>query len=192
MTLYIREKNGRKRIAEQAVCKTCGGTYLRRQVAPVNRKKTEHCSPQCFSASRKKTSSCTCRQCGKSFWRIPSKILATRHGLSFCSRKCKDKAQSLGGNCPEIRPEHYKNGNGESSYAARAFAALPNRCCGCGERKKYLLTVHHIDGDTKNGDIANLEIVCWNCHAVRHLVNLNGSWIYKASALTDRLFLKTL
>jgi hypothetical protein len=62
----------------------------------------------------------------------------------------------------------------------------------CGDRRKYLLCVHHKDGDTENNIADNLEIVCWNCHIKRHLKLVNKEWVYCSSALTPRHFLESL
>lgn len=41
--------------------------------------------------------------------------------------------------------------------------------CSCGVEAPWALSVHHIDGNSKNNDEGNLEVLCYNCHASRHL-----------------------
>lgn len=61
-----------------------------------------------------------------------------------------------------------------------------NRGCSCGNKDISILQVHHIDGNTKNNDESNLEVVCPNCYAKRHLKFVDGEWIYCTSSLTPR------
>jgi 5-methylcytosine-specific restriction endonuclease McrA len=90
------------------------------------------------------------------------------------------------GNCSLIRPSHY--GNGKTRYVAHKMLRESKRpnCCSCGESEKYLLVVHHIDGDSSNNDKSNLEIVCSNCHIKRHLKKTENGWIYDSKSLTPR------
>jgi hypothetical protein len=133
----------------------------------------------------------TCFQCKKKFWRVLSSIKNYRHGYYFCSRKCKEKAQSLDGTCLDIRPLHYKNG--VASYIKRAFSKLLNKCVSCGEDKKYLLIVHHKDGNRNNPFLDNLEIVCHNCHCKRHLrLNKKRELVFDTKCLTPLEELKVL
>jgi hypothetical protein len=97
---------------------------------------------------------------------------------------CKEKAQSLQGSVLQIRPTHYKDG--ACSYNTTCFRLKDNECEGCGEPRKYLLEVHHKDGNRKNNELNNLEIVCANCHKIRHLKFKNGVWIFDFKYLTPR------
>ena len=193
MQEYILENyNGakRKRKAEWHTCKQCGKLFLRRIVVTKGREKAEYCSTFCRGKSKINRVEVVCFCCGKKFGRVQSKILNSRHGYSFCSRKCKEIAQSCDGNCDEIKPLHY--GDGRTVYARRAFRNFKNECVQCGENKDYLLVVHHIDGDKDNGELTNLEIVCFNCHAERHLYKNDGVLIFSTKALTDRNDLSSL
>ncbi|KKM66612.1 hypothetical protein LCGC14_1479480 [marine sediment metagenome] len=51
---------------------------------------------------------------------------------------------------------------------------------------------HHKDGNRKNDELKNKEIVCMNCHAKRHLVIKNNEWTYSTYHLTPRKILKEL
>jgi len=59
-------------------------------------------------------------------------------------------------------------------------------CEGCGEDERFLLIVHHIDGNRNNNSENNLEIVCSNCHMKRHLKKVNGKWMFNTKYLTPR------
>lgn len=183
---FFIEQSGVRRRAEKHSCEQCGKEFLRR----INgRKKRKFCSVSCFRLSTQRRETLICAHCGEEFERQSSR-LRTRHGFSFCSRGCKDKAQSMEGGCPDIRPSHYGLSNGEKDYKHLIASTERPVCCGhnCKEARRYLLVVHHIDGDRKNNpkDGSNWEIVCRSCHALRHLKIVNGVWTFHSSSLTPR------
>ena len=142
----------------------------------------------------KNTVETECYNCKKKCRKPLSKLKNSKHGFLFCSRVCKDEAQSLKGNCPEIRPDHYGTSEGRGMCKKLIKSSLNPKCEGCGESKGYLLSVHHIDGNNGNNpdDGSNWEIVCANCHQKRHLKVKNGNWMYDCHSLTPRKELKNL
>jgi 5-methylcytosine-specific restriction endonuclease McrA len=82
-------------------------------------------------------------------------------------------------------PPHYGTANGRNSLIERQDNPV---CCGCGEDKRYLLCVHHIDGNKDNNVLENFEILCPTCHAKRHLYfdEKSNTWIYCTKYLTPR------
>jgi len=138
-----------------------------------------YCSRKCASLASRTRSEIvlTCSQCQNSFTRV--KKTSSIHGKYFCTRKCKDIAQSLDGNCPEIRPAHYG-----SSLSYSRFKK--DQCEGCSETRAYLLMVHHIDSDRSNNTEENLETVCANCHVIRHLHQVGNTWKFSSKVLTPR------
>jgi predicted RNA-binding Zn-ribbon protein involved in translation (DUF1610 family) len=114
----------------------------------------------------------TCAKCGNSFYSKPSRINNSKSGLLFCSRKCKDEAQRIGG-IKEIQPPHYKDGL--FNYRQNAFREYDHKCNRCGYDKVVeILQVHHIDENRENNQIENLEILCPNCHEENHHYNKSG------------------
>ena len=130
----------------------------------------KYCSRKCSSEHRKtnkivKTPNCKCAQCDKPLYRNNTKLKASKSGLMFCNRKCKEQAQRIGG-IEAIQPSHY---NSTTSYRAIAFRAYPNECNVCGYSKcSAALEVHHKDRDRNNNSLPNLVILCRNCHAEEH------------------------
>lgn len=181
------ELDGKKRRLYPQACLTCGKVfYARKDTGAV------FCSRPCRyrrdSVVNRETVSCW--TCKKVFTRKKSSVRKALHGIHFCSRACKDFAQSIEGGCKEIRPGHYSNG--KASYRRRNRQRLSDGCVDCGEKRLWLLQVHHIDGDRMNNDHANLEVLCSNDHCKRHL-RFNGKrWLRDNRALTPRELLASL
>jgi hypothetical protein len=109
-----------------------------------------------------------CSQCGKRFYKNPSKRLSSKSGLYFCCRICKDQAQRIGG-IKEIMPPHYGTSNGKYSYRQWALKHYGEKCQTCGyDKYPEVLIVHHKDQDRSNNRINNLIVLCANCHYRLH------------------------
>jgi hypothetical protein len=176
----IEECSGRKRKAKYVDCAHCGKSFLTRIDQPG-----KYCSRECSALDSHNRVVIICEYCSKSFERKVSRLNRSRSGLHFCSRKCKEKAQSLSGGFTDIQPEHY--GTGYSVYKHLVDRTDNPECCDCAENKRYLLVAHHKDGDRYNNERTNLEIVCWNCHAKRHLrLSSSGQWKFSTSHITPR------
>jgi hypothetical protein len=157
-------------------CLTCGQDFdaLERELTRGNGK---YCSRKCSSQrpiweNRKAAISVfVCAFCNLTFERLTRDVNLSKSGLRFCSRKCKDNAQSLDGGCFAIQPEHY--GDGLCSYRDRALKRYGAKCNRCGYKEQnQMLDVHHKDGDRKNGAIENLEVLCVWCHALETRLGL--------------------
>ena len=95
--------------------------------------------------------------------------------IAFCSRACKEKAQSLASKAQSfaICPPHYIDGS--SVYRKIAFKYHPKKCNRCGYDKIIgILRVHHRDRNRKNTLPDNLEVLCPNCHAEEHFLAKDG------------------
>jgi hypothetical protein len=143
-----------------------------------------------LSISKSNNVEVICYCCGKKIKRSPSELRNSKHGFYFCDRKCKEKSQSLKGNCPEIRPSHYGTSEGREFYRNFIKNSQDPICIGCGETTRYLLQIHHIDGDHSNNQESNFEIVCANCHIKRHLKMIDEKWIFSTQSLTHRKLIK--
>ncbi len=180
MQEYIIENNGRKRKAIRKLCETCGSSFLIRIAWSITGR---YCSPLCKAKGSQERVGLECALCGKKFERSKSRLLTSRHRTYFCSRACKDKGQSMDGGVKIIRPPHY--GTGISDYRLIADKFL-ERKCSCGFFFSGLLGVHHKDGNRKNSDVSNLEVVCPMCHTIRHMKETKSGWVMTWAALTPR------
>lgn len=147
----------------------------------VKRGNGKFCSLKCSHEFRKKQPkiekdhNCICAKCEKTFYKNKSSKKISKSGLYFCSRKCKDEAQRIGG-IKEIQPGHYGKGNNAGYYRkVTERAGLMHECQKCGYNKiPSILQVHHKDRNRENNDISNLEVLCPNCHLEDHYLNNDG------------------
>lgn len=153
------DTNGRKRKGIEVQCQICNLSFLSR----IDQAR-KYCSKQCAIKATEKRQYCECHICKKPFSKKISKLKGSRSKLYFCSRKCKDYAQSLDGSCKEIQPSHYGLGDGKFDYRQRALKAYGNKCELCSWDKT--LEAHHIDGNRENNSLYNLCILCPNCHSL--------------------------
>lgn len=181
--------SGRKRKVPERICTFCGESFFRHQ----SRSKKSFCSNKCSSQYRSAEAKAnyptyTCTTCGTEFKRAKAREQNSKHGLYFCSRKCKDLGQSLATPNDDTKvlfPEHY--GNAVKGYRKQTRRLQEFKCVGCEEQRSFLLTVHHIDGNHKNNNQDNLETVCYRCHVLRHLTQQpSGEWVVQWSQITDR------
>jgi hypothetical protein len=128
--------------------------------------------------SYRKRHNVICAECGNKFEVKSNRFKKSKSGLFFCCRECKDNVLNFS--------------LAKVTYSKRAFKHKVNKCEDCGEERRYLLIVHHKDGNNKNNNLKNLEIVCNNCHTKRHLYFKNGRWRYNTTSLTPRDLLNEL
>lgn len=159
---------GRKRKGEIAECKHCTAPFHRR-LNPIGGVQKHFCKRSCALAFKAAENCVECSLCQTKIHRSPSKRRNSKHGFYFCSRTCKELAQSLGGPFKSMQPDHYGTGDGKQTYRTLAFKHLPIKCKDCGIDFWPLLTVHHKDRNRANNKVSNLEILCYNHHVIRHL-----------------------
>ena len=162
-------------------CLDCGCEISHRPNKPKTRCR------KCFYIFRTQANriEVNCTHCGKPKFIKKSSLKNSKHQMYFCNRECKETAQSLAGKCDIIRPSHYGASNGKHLW--KILINNATKCESCPEIKKYLLQIHHKDGDRENNVEENLEVVCCNCHAKRHLkLDENNEWGYDTDCLTPR------
>jgi hypothetical protein len=161
------DKQGRKRRYVLIPCNFCKKEFWKLYRFIYN--KHHFCSKECANKYRTlvSTTEIRCSTCGKIKRIAKSNLKNSKSKLYFCNRKCKEKAQRIGG-IKEIQPLHYSDGHSE--YRKRAIEHYGSFCEICGW-KEYIkaLEVHHIDKNRRNGDLTNLIVLCPNHHAIIHL-----------------------
>lgn len=163
------DENGRRRKGFYAQCGNCCNFFLKRKNT-----KAKFCSQDCSQKARVDRIKVCCNHCDTTIEKVRCRVSSSSNGKFFCDRKCKESYTTRMG----------KNFDGLKSYKAKAFGELPNCCSDCGETARFLLVVHHIDGDRTNNNIDNLTILCHNHHARRHLKLKDGEWILDYTQLT--------
>lgn len=179
---FSTEFDGQRRRCVRRNCANCGALFI----VPVNRKQAA-CSPPCAIELRKRRVTTSCAACDKTFETTPSKLAAAK-GALCCSRTCRNNAQRLSSGAAVVRPKHFGTATGRQ-HAVRVRKEWLNNhvgCASCGITFPPMLTMHHIDGDESNNDVANLECVCWLHHAARHMRLVDGKWTYSTISLTPR------
>jgi len=163
----------------RAVKKNCLNchTQFDAEVKELNRGNAKFCKRSCSSQWRRdhpkvKTPNCTCANCQAKFYKSASKLKASKSGLVFCSRTCKDTAQKIGG-IKEIQPSHYTDSRKDYRKTAKEF--LKHKCSNCGyDKHPEVLQVHHKDRNREDNSIENLEILCPTCHEEDHFLAKDG------------------
>jgi len=167
-TVRMKDKYGRVRDHFELKCDSCGDIFFK--VAKDVKTEKHFCSVVCSGKYKSDINnvSLTCACCGKTFERSKGRLKGSRHGLYFCSRKCKDTAQSLDfDGCEEMQPPHYGLGKGINTYRDKAHNYYGLKCEICGyDECVRVLQVHHIDGNRENNAIENLIVLCPNHHAM--------------------------
>ena len=149
-------------------CEQCG-TAFEARCADLKRGRARFCSRKCSGAHRsantiEKEPNVECAKCGKGFYKTESKQKKSKSGLFFCTRTCKDSAQTIGnGGIKKIMPPHYGNGN---NYRRICFSHHKKECIICGEDK--VVAVHHYDENHNNNDLNNLIPLCPTHHLYVH------------------------
>ena len=96
-----------------------------------------------------------------------------KNGKKYCCPSCQKEYQY------KLSVENWKNGTVvheekqiSNTIRRYLFEKYDNKCCKCGWgiinpfTNKVPLEVHHKDGNYKNNDEENLELLCPNCHSL--------------------------
>ena len=152
----------------QVVCAWCKKDFWKPKRF-IHRGRPDFCSRDCGHKGQRDRVLLHCAACGIDFERSKSRLGNSKSGLFFCSRKCKDGAQRIGG-IQAIQPDHYGTITSPKAYRRKALRSKAEVCERCGfKRVTAILIVHHKDRDRTNFDLNNLEVLCPNCHMEEHL-----------------------
>lgn len=111
-----------------------------------------------------------CKHCG-------NKILGV--GKKYCSSKCQQDFQSASLISAFVNGADGGDINGELKKTLKRYLLdiAGNQCSECKWSKvnpfsgKVTLTIDHIDGDARNNTLANLKVLCYNCHTLTPTFN---------------------
>lgn len=158
----------RKKISETLKNKTSKNkkiTYCEVCGKEINGNK-KFCSIECRKTKYKKHFiEIICEECGKNFEGLT--------GRKFCSVECANEHFKKKRIEQFINGEYTNNGNITLPKNIREYLYKKNdyKCELCGyegynvKTGNTILQIHHIDGNSKNNKIENLQVICPNCHA---------------------------
>lgn len=118
------------------------------------------CSNECWEKSKPRKRRASCLYCDGDFLKKPSS------NAKYCSRACSNHART------GIKYDGSRRYDNVLSHARRKRLLIESRgeqCewCGLGpvwNGRPLTLQIDHIDGDINNNDLANLRLLCPNCH----------------------------
>lgn len=149
------------------------------------------CSRSCQASAALQQITARCQTCDKSFTHISARCNTAK----YCSRHCYYKAQHLKGSvivsCAHCGRDFRASPSEKRKFCSRACVSKSHHkvwkpsfttvrkalnvrgqmlsCESCGyDKHSDILGVHHKDGNRKNNSRRNLEILCPNCHSLRH------------------------
>ena len=163
MEIFV-DKSGKNRKGTKIICKSCKIEFITRLDQPQ-----KYCSVLCRSQGQTNKVELICNQCGVGFKRAKSKSLKD---FVFCTRKCKDEAQRIGG-IIEIMPDHYGTGKSDPrtyrSLYRRVYGLDKLSCNRCGYSEfECGIDIHHINGNHQDNSKMNLISICSPCHRALH------------------------
>jgi hypothetical protein len=150
-------------------CTNCGKLFnrlLKAYKSDTKRgRKNFYCSLECVRPDKDKLIKCA--NCGNEFHCSPGKIRKSKSGNNFCSRKC----HVINNNQYRKGKLHPRYTDGSGSYRSKKDIT---ECESCGDKRYWLLIVHHKDSNRSHNDDDNLMVLCYNCHAEQHIVITDG------------------
>lgn len=165
---------GQKMKRPDRKCETCGKMFY------PKRNTTKFCSNECAWKAKTNRIQCNCDNCGKELNLIPALMKKKHH---FCDKKCKGEYTTKtktgvlrnDGICEHSgytfiyqSKKHYR---GQHRLVMEQYLGRPLRSDEI---------VHHKDGNKRNNDISNLEIVTRAEH-----INIHRTELHKARGIAE-------
>ena len=170
-----------------SIIKSCINCDRKYEVIKSRESKSKFCSRSCYKKNLESLPSLAeknCNYCHKKLKRNPSQIKGSRHQIFFCGVGCRSKSLRRGNTAHEFMHKGTIASRTIPEYIKESLNI--EYCVDCGLNRAELLEVHHINGNGLDNSLSNLEVLCPNHHALRHLKLKNGEWVYSAKDLTPR------
>lgn len=126
-----------------------------------------------------------CIVCEEKVYRSNHDIKVSKSGIFCCSLECKHIAQrgKLNVNGIDKIAHLVVHGNSRYNYIKNDHNA---QCNDCELAYSPWLVVHHKDSNRGNGSSDNLEVLCFNHHAVRHMsIDVHGNFFFTPFTLSS-------
>lgn len=107
-----------------------------------------------------------CYFCGKTIFRLPSRVRHSKTGKFFCCREHQEFASKTTINNGKITPNYFDRPIDPRAYRTLMMSFYPATCCETCQYAEHIeiLEVHHIDSNRRNNKLDNLIWLCPNCH----------------------------
>lgn len=142
----------------ERTCKQCNKLFMIWSSLLRHGKAGEHCSVECFLASRRVVVSCD--HCSIEFSRQKGTCARYVNAKNFCSKDCMYKARRK--NPDRVATKRLRYGSGEFQRARKQVIQRDGICQLCEDALAN--SVHHIDWNPYNNDLENLILLCKSCH----------------------------
>lgn len=153
----IREEREREYYAKPKTCQNCS------KVISYESRENKYCSSSCSAkiSNRKRKQMAMCPICMRDFSK-------KRADQIYCSISCANNSRN-NGIVKLIESNEIVGNSALRSYLMHRWNEKCQRC-GWGIRNEtsgsVCLDMHHIDGNSENTKLSNVELLCPNCHSL--------------------------
>lgn len=146
------------------MCKSCGKEFSAKPSHIANGY-AKYCSSKCQHDAARTGVWLKCEGCGKSVYRTPKYVNASKSKKYFCSKSCQTvwRNKEFSG----MRHAHWKHGMGSYRNIMKR-AGKDVSCELCKSTDERVIVVHHKDQNRMNNALSNLVWLCRNCHYIVH------------------------
>ncbi len=146
-------------------CKICGKKFYAKP-RHIRIGWGKYCSDKCKFIGQKNGKTAVCKHCGKELYRTPKDFVNSKSGFFFCNRSCHASWRNENIRIGENHPNWL---TGITTYRKLLLKNAKELICkDCKISDVRVLIVHHKDKDRNNNKLENLELLCRNCHYIRH------------------------
>ena len=154
----------RKRSRVTVTCRLCKKTFTAKP-SHIAMGFGKFCSAACQYEAARTGTWLKCEECGKSVYRTPKYINASKSKKYFCDKSCQTvwRNKEFSG----VRHAGWKHGRGSYRNIMKR-AGREVICEFCGTTNQRVIVVHHKDKNRRNNILSNLAWLCRNCHYIVH------------------------